>query len=188
MWCRDDASAGGEAESDQRSPRLVSSSPQPRGFAIAAADPPAGVLAATSDGGATWHTLTTPPDVQSICFVNPTAAVFIDTRRPRGPNGYGAAPSARLDRNSEASAPPASASCTPPTPDAPGPSGTRFHVNAVHLGPHGTVLIDARDTWTAYDVSLRTGQIQWQLGSKDSSFTPNAAPGQSLDEAGEVFA
>jgi hypothetical protein len=63
-----------------------------------------------------------------------------------------------------------------------------FHVNAVHLGPHHTVLIDARDTWTAYDVNLRTGQINWQLGGKDSSFTLNAAPGQSLDQAGEIFA
>jgi len=37
-------------------------------------------------------------------------------------------------------------------------------------------------------VSLRTGQIRWQLGGKDSSFTLAAAPGQTLDSAGEIFA
>jgi hypothetical protein len=63
-----------------------------------------------------------------------------------------------------------------------------FHVNAVHPGPGHTVLIDARDTWTSYDVNRRTGQINWQLGGKDSGFTLNAAPGQSLDQAGEIFA
>jgi hypothetical protein len=63
-----------------------------------------------------------------------------------------------------------------------------FHVNAVKPGPDGSVLIDARDTWTAYDVSPKTGQIDWQLGGKDSSFTLQAAPGQTLDAAGEIFA
>ncbi len=63
-----------------------------------------------------------------------------------------------------------------------------FHVNAVHLARNGSLLIDARNTWTTYDVSLRTGQIRWQLGGKDSSFTLAAAPGQTLDSAGEIFA
>jgi hypothetical protein len=63
-----------------------------------------------------------------------------------------------------------------------------FHINAVHLGPHGTLLIDARDTWTVYDVDRRSGRIDWQLGGKDSSFTLQAAPGQSLDQAGKIFA
>ena len=63
-----------------------------------------------------------------------------------------------------------------------------FHVNAVHLTTRGNLLIDARNTWTTYDVSLRTGQIRWQLGGKDSSFTLAAAPGQTLDSAGEIFA
>jgi hypothetical protein len=48
--------------------------------------------------------------------------------------------------------------------------------------------IDARDTWTTYKVSLRTGKIIWQLGGKDSSFAIKAAPGQVLDSAGEAFA
>src|SRR6185437_15495202 len=63
-----------------------------------------------------------------------------------------------------------------------------FHINAVHLASDGNLLIDARDTWTTYKVSLRTGQILWQLGGKDSSFTEQAAPGQVLDSAGEIFA
>ena len=63
-----------------------------------------------------------------------------------------------------------------------------FHINAVHLGPLGTLLIDARDTWTTYDVSRWSGQILWRLGGKDSSFTDLAAPGQVLDSANEIFA
>lgn len=63
-----------------------------------------------------------------------------------------------------------------------------FHINAVHLDGQGNLLIDARDTWTTYDVSPWTGQILWQLGGKDSSFTEQAAPGQVLDSADEIFA
>src|ERR1700723_139546 len=55
-----------------------------------------------------------------------------------------------------------------------------FHVNAVKLARNGSLLIDARDTWTTYDVSLRTGHIRWRLGGKDSSFKVRAAPGQTL--------
>ena len=63
-----------------------------------------------------------------------------------------------------------------------------FHVNAVHLDTDGNLLVDARDTWTTYKVSLRTGRIIWRLGGKDSSFAIKAAPGQVLDSAGEAFA
>jgi Arylsulfotransferase (ASST) len=63
-----------------------------------------------------------------------------------------------------------------------------FHINAVKVARNGTLLIDARDAWTTYDVSLRTGNINWQLGGKDSTFTEQAAPGQVLDNAGEIFA
>jgi Arylsulfotransferase (ASST) len=62
-----------------------------------------------------------------------------------------------------------------------------FHINAVKLDSDGNLLIDARDTWTTYKVSLATGNIIWQLGGKDSSFTLQAAPGQTLDSAGEIF-
>ena len=63
-----------------------------------------------------------------------------------------------------------------------------FHVNAVHIDTDGNLLIDARDTWTTYKVNRYTGNIIWQLGGKDSSFKLRAAPGQSLDNAGEIFA
>jgi Arylsulfotransferase (ASST) len=63
-----------------------------------------------------------------------------------------------------------------------------FHINAVHLDTDGNLLIDARNTWTTYKVDHHTGQIIWQLGGKDSSFKLAAAPGQSLNNAGAIFA
>jgi hypothetical protein len=63
-----------------------------------------------------------------------------------------------------------------------------FHINAVKLTSDGNLLIDARNTWTAYKVSSRTGQILWQLGGKASSFKLQAAAGQTLDNAGKIFA
>jgi hypothetical protein len=63
-----------------------------------------------------------------------------------------------------------------------------FHINAVKLDGQGDLLIDARDTWTTYDISRRTGRINWQLGGKASSFKEQAAPGQVLNDAGRIFA
>ncbi len=63
-----------------------------------------------------------------------------------------------------------------------------FHINAVHLDTDGNLLIDARNTWTTYKVNHFTGNTIWQLGGKDSSFTLQTAPGQTLDSAGEIFA
>ena len=63
-----------------------------------------------------------------------------------------------------------------------------FHINAVKLDSDGNLLIDARNTWTTYKVGRRTGGIIWQLGGKASSFEVQAAPGQTLDSAGEIFA
>jgi hypothetical protein len=63
-----------------------------------------------------------------------------------------------------------------------------FHINAVHLDTDGNLLIDARDTWTTYKVDRSNGNIVWQLGGKDSSFTLQAATGQVLDNANEIFA
>lgn len=62
-----------------------------------------------------------------------------------------------------------------------------FHINAVKLDSDGNLLIDARDTWTTYKVSLTSGNVIWQLGGKDSDFTLQAAPGQTLDNANEIF-
>jgi hypothetical protein len=45
-----------------------------------------------------------------------------------------------------------------------------FHINSIDVEQDGHLLIDSRDTWTAYDVNPQTGQVQWQLGGKQSSF------------------
>jgi Arylsulfotransferase (ASST) len=45
-----------------------------------------------------------------------------------------------------------------------------FHINAVDTMQDGDLLIDARNTWAAYDVDPRTGQVRWRLGGKHSSF------------------
>jgi hypothetical protein len=63
-----------------------------------------------------------------------------------------------------------------------------FHINAVKFDTDGNLLIDARDTWTTYKVNVHDGSIIWQLGGKASSFTLQAAPGQTLNNAGEIFA
>src|SRR5580704_16482653 len=75
-----------------------------------------------------------------------------------------------------------------PLPASAGTPWDWFHINAVHLDTDGNLLIDARDTWTTYKVNRFNGGIIWQLGGKDSSFTLQAAPGQVLDSAGEIFA
>jgi hypothetical protein len=75
-----------------------------------------------------------------------------------------------------------------PLPSAPSTPWDWFHINAVHIDTDGSLLIDARNTWTVYNVDRQTGQINWKLGGKDSSFTLRAAPGQQLDAAGEIFA
>jgi Arylsulfotransferase (ASST) len=52
-----------------------------------------------------------------------------------------------------------------------------FHINAVDVMNDGDLLIDSRNTWAAYDVDPRTGQVRWRLGGKQSSFKlgPGAA-------------
>jgi hypothetical protein len=62
-----------------------------------------------------------------------------------------------------------------------------FHLNAVKVDTNGDLLIDARDTWTTYEVNRHTGKIEWQIGGKDSSFKIEAAKGQILDDADEAF-
>jgi hypothetical protein len=46
----------------------------------------------------------------------------------------------------------------------------QFHINAIDVQPDGSLLVDARNTWAAYDVDARTGQVRWRLGGKRSSF------------------
>jgi hypothetical protein len=57
-----------------------------------------------------------------------------------------------------------------------------FHINSVSA--HGSdLLVDSRNTWTAYYVDARTGQIVWRLGGKHSTFAlaPGAAPAWQHD-------
>ena len=57
-----------------------------------------------------------------------------------------------------------------------------FHINAV--SEHGEdMLVNSRNTWAAYDVDARTGQIAWRLGGKQSSFTmgPGSRPAWQHD-------
>jgi EmrB/QacA subfamily drug resistance transporter len=45
-----------------------------------------------------------------------------------------------------------------------------YHVNAIDLTGNGTFLVSMRNTWAAYMVNVQTGQIEWTLGGKHSSF------------------
>jgi hypothetical protein len=45
-----------------------------------------------------------------------------------------------------------------------------FHINAVDVEQDGELLVDARNTWAAYDVDAHSGQVRWRLGGKHSSF------------------
>jgi len=75
-----------------------------------------------------------------------------------------------------------------PLPASPTEAWDWFHMNAIKPDGNGDLLVDARDTWTFYDVNRQTGDINWQVGGKASSFTQLAAPGQSLNNAGDLFA
>jgi Arylsulfotransferase (ASST) len=48
-----------------------------------------------------------------------------------------------------------------------------FHINAVSE-TGGSLLIDSRNTWAAYDVAPSGGQVLWTLGGKRSSFAMGA--------------
>ncbi len=49
-----------------------------------------------------------------------------------------------------------------------------FHINSIDVQQNGDLLVDARNTWAAYDVSAKTGQVRWQVGGKHSSFEMGA--------------
>jgi Arylsulfotransferase (ASST) len=57
-----------------------------------------------------------------------------------------------------------------------------FHINAVSA-QGGDLLVDSRNTWAAYEVDARGGQIVWRLGGKHSSFAlgPGASPAWQHD-------
>ncbi|MFE9558329.1 arylsulfotransferase family protein [Streptomyces sp. NPDC006703] len=72
----------------------------------------------------------------------------------------------------------------PPSPNSP---WDWFHINAVKLDTDNNLLIDARNTWTAYKVDHRAGKVLWQLGGKASTFKEQTVPGQYLNTAGRIF-
>ncbi len=45
-----------------------------------------------------------------------------------------------------------------------------FHINSIDVEQDGDLLVDARNTWAAYDVDPANGQVRWQLGGRQSSF------------------
>jgi hypothetical protein len=45
-----------------------------------------------------------------------------------------------------------------------------FHINSINVDRDASLLISARNTWAAYDLDPRSGQILWRLGGKRSSF------------------
>jgi hypothetical protein len=45
-----------------------------------------------------------------------------------------------------------------------------YHVNSISLAAGGDFLVSMRNTWAAYMVSGKTGDILWELGGKNSSF------------------
>ena len=50
-----------------------------------------------------------------------------------------------------------------------------FHINSVDVRGDGDLLVDARNTWAAYDVDARSGRVRWRLGGKHSSFAMGRA-------------
>jgi hypothetical protein len=46
-----------------------------------------------------------------------------------------------------------------------------LHVNSIDVLEDGHLLVCARNTWAAYKIDRRTGEIIWRLGGKRSNFT-----------------
>jgi Arylsulfotransferase (ASST) len=58
-----------------------------------------------------------------------------------------------------------------------------FHINSIDTELNGDLLVDSRNTWAAYDVDPKTGQVRWELGGRHSSFKlgPGAGPAWQHD-------
>ena len=53
---------------------------------------------------------------------------------------------------------------------SPGPEGSDSQTTGAGADQPGQVLLSSRNTWTLYDVDMRTGAIIWRLGGSHSSF------------------
>ena len=58
-----------------------------------------------------------------------------------------------------------------------------FHINSIDVERDGSYLIDARNTWAAYDVDPVTGRVRYAIGGKHSSFLmgPGSRPAWQHD-------
>jgi len=54
----------------------------------------------------------------------------------------------------------------------PGPRFDYFHINSIDVAPDGELVVSARNTWAAYKISRRSGNVIWRLGGKRSDFAP----------------
>jgi hypothetical protein len=45
-----------------------------------------------------------------------------------------------------------------------------FHINSIAVAPDGNLIISSRNTCTVYKIARPSGQVQWRLGGKRSSF------------------
>jgi predicted MFS family arabinose efflux permease len=45
-----------------------------------------------------------------------------------------------------------------------------YHLNSIDLAPDGKLLVSMRNTWAAYLVDIDSGQVEWTLGGRRSSF------------------
>jgi len=52
-----------------------------------------------------------------------------------------------------------------------------FHINSIDVEQDGDLLVDSRNTWAAYDVDPKSGQVRWELGGKRSSFRQGPGTG-----------
>jgi hypothetical protein len=54
-----------------------------------------------------------------------------------------------------------------------------FHLNSVQLLRGDKLLVSARNTWTIYEIDMRTGRTRWRLGGKRSTF--DVGPGANFE-------
>lgn len=54
----------------------------------------------------------------------------------------------------------------------PAPNGvfSPYTLNSVDVSQPGSLLLSARNTWTAYKVDIKSGKVDWRLGGKKSDF------------------
>ena len=78
---------------------------------------------------------------------------------------------------------PLASSYASPAPTSKAEPFDYFHINSIDVEQDGDLLVDSRNTWAAYDVDEKTGQVRWELGGKHSSFKlgPGATPAWQHD-------